>query len=85
MQSGMAPSPPSTKLSRMVIEPAPEIEFVSVLRIEPGDVLAVRMLRRVSVEGAENIRALVRETFPGHEVLILPPEVELVVVRDAAE
>lgn len=61
--------------------PFEELE-VRILRLEPGDVLAVRTLRRITREQADAIVAGVRASLgPDFPVLVLPPELELLVVR----
>jgi hypothetical protein len=55
---------------------------IDVLRLEPGDILALRANRRITMEQADHMRKLVLdEVGDGYPILIFPPDIELMVVR----
>jgi len=58
-----------------------ELLEVRVLRVQPNDVLVVRLAKRISEQGQANIRQLVEEQFPGHRCLVLDSGMELSVAR----
>jgi len=58
-----------------------EIEDVKRLRLQPGDVLVVRMPVRVSQEAAAAIVDDLDGCFPDNRVVVLAPGVELEVVE----
>jgi hypothetical protein len=60
----------------------PELESVRVLRLQPGDVVVVRLADRIDKHAAETIRNDLRPKFPDHEVLVLGPNADLEIVRD---
>ena len=57
------------------------IAEVQALHLEDGDVIAVRVNRRLTVEQAAAIQEQVRTLAPGHAVAVLPPEIEVRVLE----
>lgn len=56
---------------------------LSRVRLEPGDVLVVRVQGAISMKTAQEIRVRVGEHFPNNDVVVLSQGVELAVVRPA--
>lgn len=54
---------------------------VSVLRLEPGDVIVVQSDNAITDSGAEWLRASVGRLFPGHEVAILDQGLKIGIIR----
>lgn len=48
-----------------------ELEEVRVLRLQPGDVIVVRIERPVTQVAADTLREKLEEAFPGHKGVIL--------------
>ena len=47
------------------------------LKIAPGDVIVVRMLRRITAEQAERIREQFTEVLPDNRLLLISPDMEI--------
>jgi hypothetical protein len=63
-------------------EKRPPIKQIEVLRLEPGDVLVVKVGdRAISQHAAAAIREHVGRLIPGHEVLVIGEEVSVEVLR----
>jgi hypothetical protein len=60
------------------------VEFVRALEVPTGAVLAVKANRKLTVEQVARIEAQLRERLPGHPVIVLPPDLDLVVVYEVA-
>lgn len=58
-----------------------ELVATQVLRLQPGDILVVKSERRLTVEQATALREHVKERIPDHEVLVIPPDLDLAVLR----
>ena len=54
-----------------------------ILRLEPGDIIALRFDRELTAEQARLLQEQGRLAFPGHHVAVLTGGVDLVVVREA--
>jgi hypothetical protein len=54
-----------------------------ILRVEPGDIIALRLSEEISVEQAQRSREYGEAAFPGHTVAVLSGGIDLVVVREA--
>jgi hypothetical protein len=61
-------------------QPEVEYESVRILRLQPGDVVVVRLADRMDKHTAETIRNDLKPKFPDHEVLILGPNADLEIV-----
>ena len=59
------------------------IAYISALEVPADAVLAVKCRRRITADQAERILEQLGAALPGRPVLVLPPELDLVVVRDA--
>lgn len=57
------------------------LEHLSVLSVQPGDILVVRTRQMLSYKTVEWITEKLRALFPEHRVLILENDMELGVVR----
>jgi hypothetical protein len=66
----------------MTDQPEAEYESVRILRLQPGDVIVVRIADRIDKPAAEAIRDDLKPKFPDHEVLVLGPDADLEIVRD---
>ena len=57
------------------------LENLSVLALEPGDIILLRLPGRVYEHDIVRAREHVLKHLPGHEVLVIPADVELAAVR----
>ena len=57
------------------------LEDLSVLPLEPGDIILVRLPGSVYEHDIVRAREHVKKHLPGHEVLVIPADVELAVMR----
>lgn len=63
----------------------PDVVDVRRVALHPGDVVVARTAGPyITAEQAHSIRDLLRQTFPGHEVLVLGPGVDIDVVEPKA-
>jgi uncharacterized protein (DUF58 family) len=63
-------------------QPEGEYESIRILRLQPGDVVVVRLADHIDKLTAEKIRDDLKPKFPDHEVLVLGPNADLEIVRD---
>jgi hypothetical protein len=55
---------------------------ITALHLEPGDILALRCNRNITVEHADELQRQLKNIIgESHPILILPPMIELMVVR----
>jgi hypothetical protein len=67
------------------VEEMTELEFVEhlgVLKVEPGDVVVVKVGRLISDAAFFAISGYVEKTFPSHKCLLLEAGMEVGVMRD---
>ena len=57
------------------------LEHLSVLRLEPGDTVVIRMQHLPSDDMRWRIRDVVEREFPGHRCIVLTDGMEIGVVR----
>ncbi len=57
---------------------------LTVLSLQPGDVILLRVPMRITVEDAEHITKLLHDKLPGHKVMFLEGGFELSVLRPDA-
>jgi hypothetical protein len=60
-----------------------KIEDIKRLRLEPGDILILRMRGRITMAAAEHIRNVFQNEIPGHKVMVLEDGARLDVVTPA--
>lgn len=53
---------------------------VARARLEPGDVVVVRVSRHLSAAAAGAITSDLKDAFPDHQVVVLPPDINLEVI-----
>jgi hypothetical protein len=53
-----------------------------ILRLEPGDIIALRYPRELSVEQAQQLKELGEAAFRGHTVAVLSGDIDVVIVRE---
>ena len=64
------------------IEAAPEwLEHLSVLRLEPGDIIVLRSPRMLQLDAVKRLSAEAQARFPDNKVLVLMDGVDIGVVR----
>jgi hypothetical protein len=54
---------------------------IDVLNLQPGDIVAIRSLRRITMDNAAQIQEMAKEVFGDRPILVLPPDFEIMVVR----
>jgi hypothetical protein len=59
------------------------LEAMSVLTVQPGDIIVVRSSRLLSPEGAGRLTSRLREVFPDNQVMVLDG-LDIGVVRNGA-
>lgn len=64
--------------------PKDTVEEVRALRIQPGDILIMRVPGELPLVAHESIRTQLKELFPGHKCLVLEFGLELNVAREKA-
>lgn len=57
--------------------------LIDALHVREGDVILVKVERRITAEQARKLQEHTEQSFPGHRVVVLPPELELRSVDDA--
>jgi lipopolysaccharide export system protein LptA len=60
------------------------IQAMSVLTVEPGDVVVLKAPIRLTAEQADNIRRTAKAVIKGAEVLVLSDGLDIGVLRSAA-
>jgi hypothetical protein len=64
-----------------VIDETPLVE-AKILRLEPGDIIALRVADELSPDQAKLLQEAGKAAFPGHDVAVLSGGIDLVVVRE---
>jgi hypothetical protein len=62
-----------------------EVLDAQILRLEPGDRIAIKSQRHLTVEQAEMLKRQLEAVWPGFPVVVLPPELDLVIVREGED
>lgn len=57
-----------------------DIEFIKKIKLDPGDVVVVKVNGGIFPAGMRNIQQDLKSTFPGHKFLILDDTVELSII-----
>lgn len=58
------------------------IAYVSALDLPPGAVIVAKSSRQLTLEQAEALKAEFAKVLPKRKVIVLPPKIELDVVRE---
>lgn len=58
-----------------------QIDALQILHLEPGDVLAVKFDRPLSLQEAHDVREQVKRLLPDNEVMVLDKGIELTAIR----
>jgi hypothetical protein len=59
------------------------IEAMSVLTIQRGDVIVIKVRGHLPAEGYVRIRAAVKNVLPDNEVMVLPEGSDIGIIRNA--
>ena len=54
-----------------------------ILRVEPGDIIALRVPFELTPDQAKELSEQGRASFPGHTVAVLSGDIDVVIVREA--
>jgi len=57
------------------------VEMAKVVHLQPGDTIALMCNRKITKEQAELLVAYAESEWPGHHVVVMPPEIDIAVVR----
>lgn len=58
-----------------------DFESVKLLRLQPGDVVVLRLSGEPSEQDIADITERLKSTFPGHQAVVLSDDAELQVFR----
>jgi hypothetical protein len=60
-----------------------DLQDIQRLRLEPGDVLVLRMPDRLTAAAVEHLANTMQDAIPGHKVIVLEKGAQLEVVSGA--
>ncbi len=59
----------------------PEVKKAEILRLEPNDTIVVSLDRYATAENCERLRALMKQKFPNHNVLVKDGGIDISIIK----